>query len=86
MIPSRRWALGPGPRPSGNSWGPGQRLFLYTDGLVEAGNATGAFFTLERVEFCLDLDADLGTCLVELQYQVLTHSPVPVSVTISPRC
>jgi hypothetical protein len=56
------------------AWGPGQRLFLYTDGLIEARNATGTFFTLETVESCLDHALDLDACLAKLQEQVLSHA------------
>lgn len=51
---------------------PGDRLFLYTDGLPEARNPDGEMFDYERIESCLGAHRDhpLERSLAELSQQV----------------
>jgi phosphoserine phosphatase RsbU/P len=39
----------------------GDRFLLYTDGLVEAANKAGEFFTIERLKDAVAASAGLGT-------------------------
>jgi sigma-B regulation protein RsbU (phosphoserine phosphatase) len=39
---------------------PGDRIFLYTDGIVEATNPDGAFFGKERLIELMETRSDLG--------------------------
>lgn len=45
---SRPLGLEACPRPTTHTWGPGDRLLLYTDGLVESRDGRGEFFRLEE--------------------------------------
>jgi sigma-B regulation protein RsbU (phosphoserine phosphatase) len=48
---------------------PGDRLFAYTDGIIDAPNPEGESFGLDRLKDALD--ANTGTTLAELKSAVL---------------
>lgn len=61
--------LGTQPRESEYFWRPGSRLLFYTDGLVEARNASGDFLPFSvpaQAVVAADLDAALDTLIAEL--------------------
>ncbi|MHB1930884.1 MAG: PP2C family protein-serine/threonine phosphatase, partial [Acidimicrobiales bacterium] len=78
-------ARGLGPLPAGLAGGgqgqealePGDRVLLYTDGVVEARDPTGAFFGLDRLEELLVREDASGTRVPEtmrrLVHAVLGH-------------
>lgn len=53
-------------------WEPGDRILLYTDGLVEARDARGEFFRIERWLDAL-VGADVDSCLDELIARLRRH-------------
>jgi sigma-B regulation protein RsbU (phosphoserine phosphatase) len=70
VDPSVPLGLGPARRSSRHTWQAADRLLLYTDGLVEARNAAGAFLPRTAIDRALQgpsldasLDALLGTVL-----------------------
>ncbi|MEW1952614.1 PP2C family protein-serine/threonine phosphatase [Terrabacter sp. NPDC080008] len=65
--------LGPADRVTLHGWEPGDRLLAYTDGLIEARNASGAFLPRGSIEAALRHE-DPNACLDELLNRVQAHA------------
>jgi phosphoserine phosphatase RsbU/P len=66
VEPAVPLGLGPAHRSTSHGWQDGDRLLLYTDGLIEARNAAGAFLPRTAIDRALrepDLDASLDALL-----------------------
>ena len=65
--------LGPASRATVHPWSAGDRLLLYTDGLVEARNTAGAFLAHSTIEEALH-EKDADACLDRLLRRVRAHA------------
>jgi serine phosphatase RsbU (regulator of sigma subunit) len=65
--------LGPAERATRHAWAPGDRLLLYTDGLIEARDRAGEFLPRESIEEALRV-ADPDTSLDDLLARVHAHA------------
>jgi len=73
--PTTPLGLAPDPTAVSRSWAPGDRLLLYTDGLVEARDAAGRFFPLGRAaELCRPARSGLDACLDGLLSAAQAHA------------
>ncbi|MGN6780764.1 MAG: PP2C family protein-serine/threonine phosphatase, partial [Marmoricola sp.] len=67
--------LGPADRATTHAWSAGDRLLLYTDGLVEARSSAGRFLPRVVIEDALrDRDRDADACLDHLLHRVRAHA------------
>lgn len=67
--------LGPADRATTHPWSAGDRLLLYTDGLVEARSSDGRFLPRVLIEDALrDRDRDADACLDHLLHRVRAHA------------
>ncbi|MFY1695345.1 MULTISPECIES: PP2C family protein-serine/threonine phosphatase [unclassified Solwaraspora] len=68
----------PDPAPVIRVWHPGDRLLLYTDGLIEARNGGGEFLSSTRVTACLDLP-DRSEALDRIVAELQRHAGGQIS-------
>ena len=66
--------LGPAQRCTDHGWLPGDRLLLYTDGLIEARDPSGAFLPAGTIEEALLRGIDLESTLDDLLDAVRRHA------------
>ena len=73
MHPCLPLGLGPADHATVHSWNVADRLLLYTDGLIEARDKTGAFLSSARIETALRAP-DASACLEQLLHAVHSHA------------